>query len=454
MTFENFGIRNQTVADTTSTNKDLLFIDLLMENGNKARSSNPFDFVLIPELRIEDSQKSKNDSKSLLDNQQPAPSETPTPDSTPTNEVPKQNPTPNNEVPAPTPTPNNEVPTQTPTQNKEVPPANPTPNKEVPDPKNTPAPTQTEPTQNREVPPPTQIEPQRPQPQQVSPQPQTWGRFGRVYEVDTAGNAVYTVKSGDTYSAVARDVLEKRSGRKYDVKNEADRHEILKFSKELAAVNGVEWRRNNFVLIHPGDQIRIPGQKPNAPLPQSDTRKEYLPPKPVAPIKTESPKEPQVTAGAFAIQPQDKLYNLLQPPGFEGRPGQSWTKDLEVAGKAYDIEKRLLQSSKEIPNVGNEFVYSGEVESGFKSGTSFTAREIVDAKGRILSREIEYAEPLKLKVNLQSTQNQDLKIVAVKAFFDVRSGRYLTQCRTADGRVLGGQQASDGTVLWGDFQTR
>lgn len=440
MTLENFETRNQPVAETNN-NRDSLFIDLLKENIDRPRSSNPFDFVLIPELRIENSPKSESDSNSIQNDQEPAPKEAPTP---------------NNEVPAPkeTSTPNKEVPAP-----KEAP----TPINEVPNPKNAPAPTPTEttpsspdsPTQKREIPPPTQIEPRRPQPQQVSPQPQTWGRFGRVYEVDTAGNAIYTVKSGDTYSAVARDVLEKRTGRIYNVRNELDRGEILKFSKELAALNGVEWRRNNFVLIYPGDQIRIPAENRMAPGPQGDIRRVSVPPRPVAPFKPESqPKEPQVTAGAFAIQPQDKLYNLLQPPGFEGCPGQSWTKDLNLPGKAYDIEKRLLQSSREIPNVGMQFVYSGEVESGFASGTNFTSRETVDAKGRILSREIEYAEPLKMKVNLQSTQNQDLKIVAVRAVFDARSGRYFTQCRTADGRLFGGQQAGDGTVLWGNFEAR
>lgn len=293
------------------------------------------------------------------------------------------------------------------------------------------------------------------QPSDSSPMTtQTWGRFGRQFSCDATGNAVYEVRKGDTYSAVARDVLEKRNGRVYDVKNPADKNEILKFSRELADHNGVRWGKNNVVLIHPGDKIRIPAaQKPVPEKPPESKPPEAKPPQQNQVLNHElnhaiKPNEPSVVAGAFSIQPQNKLYNLLQPPGFEGQPGQSWTKDLEVSGKSYDIDKRSTVASRDFPNGDKQFMYSGRVDTGL-GGTDFKAAEVVDAQGRIIARKIEYAEPLKMRVNTPSTGNSEVKVLSVFTRFDEKSGMYLSQMLTKDGQVYSVRYGGDGTVSLG-----
>lgn len=277
-----------------------------------------------------------------------------------------------------------------------------------------------------------------------------WGRFGRQFEIDTTGNAVYEVRNGDTYSAVARDVLEKRNGRVYDVKNSADRNEILKYSRELADLNGVQWGRNNFVLIHPGDKIRIPGvQKADVKPGEPPEAKREEPKREELKNDTAKPKEPSVVAGAFSIQPQDKLYSLLQPPGFEGQPGQSWNKELKMKGKSHDIENRFVQSSGTLPTGEKQFVYSGTVDTGFVSTTDFQAAEIVDKNNRIIARKIQYAEPIKMRLNAPSSQNNEVRVMAVQSLFDEKTGTYEARYLTKDGQVFAARYSGDGSIAMG-----
>lgn len=463
MNFEIF--ESKRTSFNTNVGENGLLIDFLNQGVEKASQPHQWNPFFLPELQIADSSSS---------NKVPLAPEEPSTQNARTENPSTENPRTQNDAPtqkdtstqdntltqkeATKPTPSltkEDTLKETDKQSESVSPKQPTQQKIEPPTEPSTQTTQTAQTAQKEsVTPPTAIDPPlRPTEPPQSPteyisfRSEWWGRFGRQYKVDTAGNAEYEVKKGDTYSAVARDILEKRSGRVYDVRQEQDRNEILRFSKELAAHNGVPWRRNNFVLIHPGDKIKIPTPAKVVVLPeQIKPNTDPLKKSTQAPART---FEPKTLPGAFSIQPQDKLYNPMQPPGFEGLPGQSWTDELEVKGKAYDIDKRLMQASRDIPGGGKEFVYAGEVDSGFKSGTSFTAREIINANGQIAAREIQYAEPLEMKLNLPDAQNQKLKVVAVGVYFDQTKGIYRSQCRTADGRVLYGQHAADGTVLWG-----
>ncbi len=299
---------------------------------------------------------------------------------------------------------------------------------------------------------------------------ESWGRFGRRYAVDAEGNAVYEVKRGDTYASVARDVLEKRNGRRFEFRNEKDKAEILKLSKELAAFNEKQWASKDRVFIRPGDQIRIPAQtkleeqkltlapqvKPSAHEEAKNAAKdaekskeqnkgnEVNKPKP-----PEALNEPQVMAGSTALQPREKLYNLMQPPGFEGFPGQPWNKEIEGPGKAYDIDRRQVTNSRQLANGANEYAYSGKVETNgfFGTGIEFQAREVVDAQGRILMRQMHYEKALKMKLAIPGMENREQKIVSIESIFDVKSGTYDAQYTTKEGLVIKGRLSADGRPL-------
>lgn len=311
---------------------------------------------------------------------------------------------------------------------------------------------------------------------------ESWGRSGRKYAVDADGNAAYEVKRGDTYASVARDVLEKRNGRKFDFRNEKDKAEILRLSKELAAFNEKKWGSKDRVIIRPGDQIRIPAQKKQeaqklTPAPQvkpsaheaakdaakdsskvasKDAAKDAEKSKEQTkgneankPKPPEAPKEPQVMAGSTALQPHEKLYNLLQPPGFEGFPGQPWSKEIEGPGKAYDIDRRQVTNSRQLANGANEYAYSGKVETNgfFGTGIEFQSREVVDAQGRILVRQMHYEKAVTMKLAIPGMENKEQKIVSIESIFDPKSGTYDAQYTTKEGLVLRGRLSADGRPL-------
>lgn len=289
---------------------------------------------------------------------------------------------------------------------------------------------------------------------------ESWGRFGRKYAIDTTGNAAYEVKKGDTYAGVARDVLEKRNGRKYDFRDAQDKSEILKLSRELADVNGVKWGKHSIVMIRPGDVIRIPAlKKPEVQTPVHNS----APAKPLQPTaqkeveakknEVTQPKppeklmEPAVKAGSAMIQPHEQLYSLMQPPGFEGFPGQSWNKELGVPGKSYDIDNRTVTSSKQLSDGRTEHTYAGKIDTGLWKSNKFTAREVVDSEGRILEREMNYAKPLKIKLGAPGTDGVEMIVTSVELHFDRKTGTYTSRCATKDGHFFEGRLSADGRVL-------
>lgn len=294
---------------------------------------------------------------------------------------------------------------------------------------------------------------------------ESWGRFGRKYAVDSQGHAAYEVKKGDTYAAVARDVLEKRNGRKFEFRNEKDKAEILKLSKELAAFNEKKWGSKDRVMIRVGDQIRIPAQaKPEAPKPapqvnpsayeaakdKAKENKEQEKGKDEGKAKLpEAPKQPGVMSGSIMLQSQDRLYNIMQPPGFEGFPGNSWAKETAGPGKSYDIDRRRVTSEKQLPNGSTEYTYEGKVEfSGFwGTGSKFKSSEVVDAQRRIVARQIHYEKPVEMKLAIPGMENVEHKIKSVETLFDSQSGTYVARFTTKDGRVIGGRLTADGRPM-------
>ena len=209
----------------------------------------------------------------------------------------------------------------------------------------------------------------------------SFGAHGRTYEVNADGKAFYPAKHGDTYWAVARDLLTKPDHKPNDT-------EILAQVKALATLNN----KSDAGKLKIGEPILLP-ITPAAP------EAAKTPPE-AAKTPPEAAKTPPEAAGpvgfnlkdhADALKPQNDVYNPLSPLG--------------MSGAGPDADKATLAGDASKPEVKGT-VSTQETNLNLKDGsawlfgygrTGVTNTDVTD--GNILkSRDTKYDSGVSMKI--------------------------------------------------------
>ncbi|MDR3612941.1 MAG: hypothetical protein P4L53_05190 [Candidatus Obscuribacterales bacterium] len=239
----------------------------------------------------------------------------------------------------------------------------------------------------------------------------SFGAHGRTFDVGADGKAVYTAKHGDTYWAVARDLLTKPDGTK------PSNTEIANQVKALAALNN----KSDANKLMAGEPIILPITPPAPPPPEAPApvppkdgtvppkdgtvppkdgavppKDGTVPPKDgtVPPKDAAAPAAPigfDMKANGYALKPYDGVYNPLSPLG--------------MSGAGVDANQATLAGDAKKPDV-NGTVTTQETDMNLKDGPGWllgfdrTGVKNVDVSdGNILkSRETTYDSAVSIKM--------------------------------------------------------
>jgi|AGTN01.2.fsa_nt_gi hypothetical protein len=281
-----------------------------------------------------------------------------------------------------------------------------------------------------------------------------WGSHGRKFDVKEDGSADYTAKGGDNYWSVARDVVEKRLGHKVDMKNGGEMTQVNEMTSEFAKFNG-KTIVNGKVDLGVGETIKIPpsdaqkSQKEDPP--EQQPKKEDVPPskepkkestsqptdQPTEPTQEdENPVERQERPGdrPTGLKAQGGLYNPVEPVGFEGTPGEQWTRPRASEGNQTVNFRRPFKEPVHAEDGHTTHTYFGSVEAG-QQDNRFKAAEERGANGELIARRVQYEHGMKMKFQVQPGQQMELIVKEMRTRVD-GSGNYRTEIETADGKYF------------------
>ncbi len=230
---------------------------------------------------------------------------------------------------------------------------------------------------------------------------------GRKFTENGDGTNNYTVKSGDTLSAISAAVMRDRLGRKPTAAEISEAYNQIALANEISDPN----------KISIGQELKIP---------QGYDQSSKDPYKPI------DSKTGEVTRDTAMPRGEDDVFNAMAAPGLPGT-SDSWTTPQVESVPRPDgsVQKKV----------------TGQLDGFGTNNPEYTGYQSQDANGRITDSHIEYSYGANIEFD-NGTDNKEY-ILGVKSVDTVvnNSGEYVSTIRTEEGQVWRSVTKSDGKVI-------
>lgn len=125
------------------------------------------------------------------------------------------------------------------------------------------------------------------------------------------------------------------------------------------------------------------------------------------------------------LNPGYAMYNPIEPAGFQGEPGETWTQPQTDEGSV--LRRMYLENPRDFEDGSKMYLYKGDLADG----NQFMASEKHDADGQLRMRKAMYRHGAPMRFHLESGP-LDVKVKFIESCRDRSTGAWRTQIETAD----------------------